>query len=72
MRGTPQIKLPNEKFVTVYVYTTNARTQNLNHKLLRDNERCKVAKKKFARIPAGNYKLKFLFLFATSSQFLKL
>ena len=61
MRGTPQIKLPNEKFVTAYVYTTHAWAQNLNHKLKRDNRRCKVAKNKFARIPAGNYKLKFLF-----------
>ena len=32
-------------------------SQNFNRKLLLENRRCKAAKKKFACMPAGSYKL---------------
>ena len=38
----------------IHVYT---RALNLNQVLLRGNRRCIAAKKKFARVPAGSYKL---------------
>ena len=56
MCGTPQIKLPIKRSFQ-HTLRLQTRAQNLNQKLLRDNGRCKAAKKKFAHVPAGSYKL---------------
>ena len=57
MRHTSD-KITNEKFVTAYTDTCiYTRALNLNQMLLRGNRRCKAAKKKFARVPGGSYKL---------------
>ena len=52
-------KIANEKFVTTYAKTTNARVEfewKKKKKLLRANGRCKAAKKEFTREPAESYK----------------
>ena len=57
MCDTPQIKLPMKsslQHTLIHVYT---RALNLNQMLLRGNRSCKADKKKFARVPAGSYKL---------------
>ena len=56
MCGTPQIKLPMKSWLqhTLILHTG---AQNLNQKLFGENGRCKAAKKKFARVSAGSYKL---------------
>ena len=55
MYGTPQIKLPTKSSLQ-HALRLQTCAQHLNKKLLRDNGRCKAAKKEFAQVPAGSYK----------------
>ena len=52
----PSDKIANKKFVTTYVYNYKRARRIWIKKLLRDNGRCKAAKKEFERVPVGSYK----------------
>lgn len=57
MCDTPQIKLPMKSSLQHTLIDVYTRALNLNQMLLRGNRRCKAAIEKFARVPAGSYKL---------------